>query len=497
MANPLFERAAESALCSFLGYTGSAALSYAAWGLFTPGPFDEWAALGYGGLAALAYNSGCQWDPDKGKTENKQGCWSTPTTCPFGGYWDDGDGTGYRYHAMQVNQYTQLHRIESATTFIDTFDKLRVRLRYVGNPGGPVEEGNATASISQDAGFTGVGFDPDAGCACSDDPVVPFPPHDYADPDTGCNLTVSFEGFAVQDGGATSIAWKIEPAPVPRTGGGIIGGCNFAPVIYVSPPGGGGGGTEIPYYPEPDGPGGEPWWMGVLRSTLGGVVGAAVNQLLNELLQQQVGGKVYRITSVCETDSQGEPISQSVEVDIPAMPWDEAVIYRLDALEHIMQGLKDFKQPICSRSKPVGDFVTVHFESDAPSIGGERPLRKYLRYRDQMASDLAAHAAHWENFAWEAGPAIVIHKNAPWGIVKVWAADADEGKRVIRHAGTISGINVDAEGEWLVTSSDDPRYGRTGTMRLGRRKGAQGMVLTISKRGGPDGLPIVPVDPFP
>lgn len=320
----------------------------------------------------------------------------------------------------------------------------------------------------------------------------------YVDQSSGCELNVQWEGVALQDDGTARIVYSIEPqATGLRTSGGIIGGCNFAPVLYV---GGGGGGGEPPFtiptpIDPPPGPDGQPWWLPLVEAALGGVVGAAVKALLDEVLQQQVGGKVYRITSVCETDSQGEPISQSVEVDIPNLPWDEAIIYRLDAIEHIMQGLKDFKQPICSRSKPVGDFVTVHFESDAPSIAGERPLRKYLRYRDQMASDLAAHAAHWENFTWQAGPVCVIHKGAAWGVPQVWAINADEGKDVIRHAGTISGVNPDAEGEWLVTSSADPRYGMTGTMRLATRKSGQGMVLRISKRGEPDGLPIVPVDP--
>jgi len=78
--------------------------------------------------------------------------------------------------------------------------------------------------------------------------------------------------------------------------------------------------------------------------------------------------------------------------------------------------------------------------------------------------------------------------------LQVWALDADEGRRVIRHAGEIAGVDPDAEGEWLITASDDLRYGQTGTMRLARRRSWDGEILQISKRPGPDGLPTVPCD---
>ena len=32
-------------------------------GLLTPGPFDEWGAIAYSGVAQLAYAAGCNWDP--------------------------------------------------------------------------------------------------------------------------------------------------------------------------------------------------------------------------------------------------------------------------------------------------------------------------------------------------------------------------------------------------------------------------------------------------
>jgi len=332
------------------------------------------------------------------------------------------------------------------------------------------------------------------------DPPSPVPPYVYTDPDDGCQLTVTFEGLVVGAGGETGAGWKIEPTTQQYAGGGIIGGCNFSPVIYYQPPGGGGGGSgggggfDIPWNPGPEGPQNEPWWVDLVRSALGGVAGALVKTLIDELLVEQVGGKVYRLTSVCETNAAGEPVDLVREVDIPSVSILQAAIYRLDAIEYLLQGLKDFKQPTCRKLNYQGQLVSVDFKSDEVSPNGDKALRKLFRYRDQTDTPLPDHVAHWESFVWQAGPAIVIHKGAVWGVLKVWAADAEEGKRVIRHAGAIAGVNPDAEGEWEITSSSDPRYGQPGTMRIATRKSWGGQILQISKRPGPDGLPIVPCD---
>lgn len=122
-----------------------------------------------------------------------------------------------------------------------------------------------------------------------------------------------------------------------------------------------------------------------------------------------------------------------------------------------------------------------------------RPLRKLLRYRDQLGNSLQQHTEHWQGFEWDAGPVCVIHKGAPWGTPQVWAASAAEGKRVIRHAGAIAGVDPDAEGQWIITGSTDPRYGRTGRMAL-RELGPRSVAVT--KREGPNEMPLVQiVDP--
>lgn len=121
-------------------------------------------------------------------------------------------------------------------------------------------------------------------------------------------------------------------------------------------------------------------------------------------------------------------------------------------------------------------------------MAGRAPLRKKLMYRDLSGSSLEDHTAHWRDFQWQAGPVCVIHKGAAWGVPQVWASSAGEGKRVLRHAGSIAGVEPDEEGEWVVTGSLHPRYGRTGTMRV---RVLQGGFLSVTKREGPDALPLV------
>ena len=489
------DAAAGAATCQFLNQFGTAAVGYGTYALFAGGTGTVPMALG--AAALLASNAACTWDP--------QGAPSVTDRGPIGDLCWETDG------AMAIERYvdgvyagdfaTNIRTITSSVWSAEGGGLNSYDITFIDANGQP-QTGGYTAGFSDGGQLWTIQMRFDSGGCIAQGPGATGEPTPvtYTDPDTSCELTVHWEGVVTDQSGTPQPVYRIEPAATGlRAGGGIIQGCNFAPVLYV---GGGGGGQQPPFtIPIPDnpqpGPDGRPWWLPLVEAALGGIIGAAAKKILDELTEESVAGRVYRLTSVCETNDQGEPISQSREVVIPDLSLLQGAIYRLDAIEYLLQGLKDFKQPICRPSKGQGDLVTVHFESDEPSIAGERPLRKTLNYRDQMASDLAAHAAHWENFAWEAGDVIVYHEGAAWGKLTVWANSADEGKRVIRHAGTISGVNPDAEGEWAVTHSSSARYGRTGTMRLAKRKSAQGMVLRISKRGGPDGLPIVPVDPAP
>lgn len=310
---------------------------------------------------------------------------------------------------------------------------------------------------------------------------------DYTDASTSCVYNYTLQDTWIDSDGYPRFAWAVEGDGNnllrANCQGGRIAGYVWAPSSN----------DRYTYNVDFDGPGsgppGGPGW--IFTPDWGSIAG-----LLLRLMEYNDPGDLYRLISVCETDADGEPVSRSVEVDIPPGFRNPAASARVrfEAMVELMQGLKDFRQPICRAQPSGGDLVTVHFESDAASPNGEKRLRKLFRYRDQMATDLAGHAAHWEDFTWNAGPVIVKHTGANWGELQVWAEDADEGKRVIRHAGTVAGVNPDAEGEWVITDSADPRYGQPGTMRLARRQSAEGEFLRISKRPGPNGLPTVPFD---
>jgi hypothetical protein len=117
-----------------------------------------------------------------------------------------------------------------------------------------------------------------------------------------------------------------------------------------------------------------------------------------------------------------------------------------------------------------------------------RRVTKTLTYRDQTGANLAAHTEHWRGFVWQAGPVIVTHKDGPWGVVQVWASSIEEGKRVIRHAASIAGVDPDAEGRWEISGTTNPRYGRSATLAPLVLKGGE---ISVTKREGSSGTPYV------
>lgn len=318
-------------------------------------------------------------------------------------------------------------------------------------------------------------------------PVVsPEPPatsydFTYNDTSTSCSYKYAFKDAWIGADGYPQVKWEISGASTTRAGcqGGRITGYVWSPSTtnrYVYNPefnygGGGGGNLPIGFKPE---------W-----GDIGG--------FLLRLMEFNDPGDHFRLTSVCETNAAGEPYDRAVDIVIPPGIRDTgaSITVRLQALAGLMQGLKDFKQPICppTRIQALGEPVTVRFMSEDPSDASNRQLRKSLTYRDQTASLQEVHVAHWEHFSWQAGPICVIHKGAPWGVPQVWAATAEEGKRVIRHAGQVAGVDPDATGEWIVTGSADNRMGRTGTMRVMHRSG----LICVSKRPSSVGRPLLAV----
>jgi hypothetical protein len=218
-------------------------------------------------------------------------------------------------------------------------------------------------------------------------------------------------------------------------------------------------------------------------------------RLLWELLQGQLDAGSYSVWSPCLPQGEAGSATDPLVTNWPgALTPIGGLENRLDALAELIQNSKVLPQPTCRKPAVGGEWVTVQFESDQPSPAGERRLRKVFRYLDQTFSPLEDHVQHWAGFSWEAGPWCVSHNGGIWGNPQVWASSADEGKRVIRHAAAIAGVDVDATGStWQASRSTSSRTGQPGLMRV--RRGTN-MAWLISKRLGTNGLPEYLVPPI-
>jgi hypothetical protein len=328
-------------------------------------------------------------------------------------------------------------------------------------------------------------------CADSSGPEYPPNIHDpveYTDPATGCTYNVSFQGFAADVvGGAASPVFKIEALPTSRNTGGIVGGCNFEPVIYQQPPGGGGPpriGPWDPTWPDWDG-GGTPPWLDFLSSLAGGIVSNIITDSIAEAFQQPVPQYQYTMRAACNYKQDGS--YETYTITLPEQPWETRVLAMQEMNIDFLQQHLLWKTPTCSGGGVgiAGDPVTVNFISDEYSPDGNDRIKKRFVYFDQTGTPLEDHVTHWKDFVWNAGPACVNLEGTPMGKCQVWASTVDEGKRVITHAAAIAGIDV-ADGEWKVASSRSSRYGQPGTMRVAHFTNGN---YTVTKRPGPSGNP--------
>jgi hypothetical protein len=334
----------------------------------------------------------------------------------------------------------------------------------------------------------------DGTCATEFEPVNPYPPGskdpiEYIDADTNCTYNVSFQGFSADvEGGEASPVWKIESAPAVRAGGGIVGGCNFEPVIYQQPPGGGGPpriGPWDPTWPDWDGGGGEPPWLDFLKGLAGGAAAGLTEAAIEELLDPVLPATSREIYAACQYKEDGTP--ETYSVNFAEQKLQDRMLSALDAIVDFQQQFFLWKTPVCSGSpQPVtGDPVSINWVSDEYSPNGNNRIRKLLTYFDQNGSTLEQTVAHWKDFSWQAGPVIVSCVGTPLGKPQVWANSEAEAKRVINHAAAIAGVDT-TNAEWLVAPPKSARFGMAGTMRVHR--GANG-ALGITKRDGPNGLP--------
>ena len=272
-----------------------------------------------------------------------------------------------------------------------------------------------------------------------------------------------------------------------RSGGGRMGGCNFEPTFIIGGGDGTGGpGLPIPPIP-PTPPDGDPWWLPLLQQAAATAAGNLIAGAIRDLLEQPYAGVTYTMPAPCDVDDEGLPLEWTGQ--IPMQKFQPATLDRLDAISNQLSQHLQWKTPICKPEKPEleGDWRTISFRSDETSPYGKSRLRKRLRYRSLSGVGLGDIVAHWQDFTWQAGPVCVIHSGASWGTPQVWAATADEGKRVIRHAAGEAGIDPDQVGRWTISGSDSARVGVSGTMRVDTTNG----FFWITARDGSNGRPIV------
>ena len=199
----------------------------------------------------------------------------------------------------------------------------------------------------------------------------------------------------------------------------------------------------------------------------------------------------YQLTGVCE-ENNSDNVQPSQKWLIPESDVFVGLEKRIDAVSRMLQVHLGYKTPTCGTpqtERPVleGDWRTISFRSDDVSPYGKSRLRKRFRYRSVSSLGLGDVVAHWMDFTFEAGSVCVQHAGASWGTPQVWAATADEGKRVIRHAAGEAGLDPDQDGRWIVGGSRSARIGVSGTMRVDTKGG----YYWITARDGSDQRPIV------
>ena len=179
----------------------------------------------------------------------------------------------------------------------------------------------------------------------------------------------------------------------------------------------------------------------------------------------------------------------------PPDDWQDQFDDISDQLDDIQEQLDKIENCSCPEKPELAKhWRSIRFESDENTPRGNRRLSKLLRYRGVSPGVVESVAAHWKDFRWTTGPVCVYHKGSPLGTPQVWAATADEGKRVLRHAAGEAGINPDQVGEWGVSSSDNARYGVSLEVGLYCVDGC----WSSTARPGPDGYPeasVVSPDP--
>ena len=477
VGNDKFDAAANEAGCAMLIAAGAGATQVATVSLVSGAFVVGAGAAIIAGLSAYAYALNCApWDPDAPPTHPGVNCNTTWEREGYADLYTYTYGSGLPSFPQAYNVTKILSVQKTGTTEWTT--------TYVSGEDGTTRT-HVSPSVPEGESLCADLVGPGAPITPSPDPPPQIPDYTYTDPDDGCQITVHFEALALGPGDTVAPVFSMTPLlPAARAGGGIIGGCNFAPVIYYSPPGGGGGGGTIPLPPGGPGPDGRPPWVGPLIAALGGVVAGVVQKALDELFETPIPQWQYTMRAACNYKQDGT--FEDYTITLPEAKYQERMLQLAETQLDFLQQHLLWKTPTCGGGGQSisGDPVTINWISDEVSPASGTRLNKIFTYFDQNNTTLADTVAHWKDFTWQSGPVMVSINGTEIGRSQVWASSVEEGKRVIEHAALVAGVDL-TKGEWITSTSRSDRYGVQATMRVLSRDG----VLGVTKRDGPNGYP--------
>ena len=496
----LLDRAAGATMCQIMGSIGSSLVGASVLPLWTPK--GQAIALGLGSLSLLASNYLCPPIEvgDDDPLEKVTGC---SEVCSCGTLWyfipETVPWQPFTYYGAKQDYFKKI----TGTEVNNRDGTWATDIYYLNcdNQVGTYRAYHFDSEYIQSQTQWKLVDNNDLGCCEGDRDTHPLPPDFdqpvvYNDPVTNCTYNVSLQGFVqpTPDGPVQPVL-RIEGAVnsgggSTRAEGGVIGGCNFSPVIYMPNPDGGGGGPTIPEPPNPPppDPDGRPWWVDPLITSVTTVILNQLVETLNDLFPPTLPAATASLLAPCDFDEEGNQLSRTWEIP------EASAVGRLNqhqvVIMQMLQQHLDWKTPICGSDDgptPEGQFRTISFRSETTSPYGKSRLRKRLRYRSNSGIGLSGLIDHWADFTFTGGPVRVQHLGSSWGTVEVWAASEDEGKRVIRHAAGEAGIDPDQVGRWSTRSSNSSRLGVSLPMRVDTTGG----YYWITERDGSDNRPTV------
>lgn len=314
-------------------------------------------------------------------------------------------------------------------------------------------------------------------------PTTDIPPGGPGtDPDTTCGLAVTPIDSYINSSGGMSILFEYKEVGDPLACDGVSyrwyhgqgQPSTPAPPTPITDP----DGNPIPP-PPPD--------------------GSSPNHKLDEIKEcacnppaASITGGQFTFRAACDKDAEGNPLEQQLTLS-SAGSLEEAFQALADNQVQMMAMIQQhllWKTPTCPEEEPAleGDARTISFRSNETSPYGKSRLRKRLRYRSSSGIGRDALVDHWKDFSFTSGAVRVVHTGYSWGSPSVWAVDADEGKRVLRHAAAEAGFDPDQVGRWKVGGSDNPRLGVSDTMNVDTTGG----YYWITERDGSNNRPQVP-----